>query len=183
MLLSLSCLVWPCPCPPVALPSVALPRSVPTVTRATLITRATLCSGARYDLLERCTEGPKELLDSTEVSQPAIFVASMAAVEKLRQDEGDAAVDAATVAMGLSLGEYVPALSAPPPSPPCCLLPLLRPASCRSACSSSCCCCCCLRPVISLPHIRTNSVSTWTSFSQPLSSTSPPSLSGSTTGS
>ena len=49
-----------------------------------------------YDLLQRCTEGPKELLDSTEVSQPAIFVASMAAVEKLRQDEGQAALDAAT---------------------------------------------------------------------------------------
>merc|ERR1719384_1427000 len=59
-----------------------------------------------YDLLERCTEGPKELLDSTEVSQPAIFVASMAAVEKLKQEEGQEAVDAATCAMGLSLGEY-----------------------------------------------------------------------------
>eukprot|EP00568_Trieres_chinensis_P007471 CAMPEP_0183290864 /NCGR_PEP_ID=MMETSP0160_2-20130417/443_1 /TAXON_ID=2839 ORGANISM="Odontella Sinensis, Strain Grunow 1884" /NCGR_SAMPLE_ID=MMETSP0160_2 /ASSEMBLY_ACC=CAM_ASM_000250 /LENGTH=358 /DNA_ID=CAMNT_0025451553 /DNA_START=53 /DNA_END=1129 /DNA_ORIENTATION=- len=59
-----------------------------------------------YDLLERCKEGPKEVLDSTEVSQPAIFVASMAAVEKLRQDEGQEAVDAATCAMGLSLGEY-----------------------------------------------------------------------------
>lgn len=59
-----------------------------------------------YDLLERCTAGPKELLDSTQVSQPAIFVASMAAVEKLRQEEGQEAVDAATCAMGLSLGEY-----------------------------------------------------------------------------
>lgn len=59
-----------------------------------------------YDLLDRCTNGPKEVLDTTAVSQPAIFVASMAAVEKLRQDEGDAAVDQATVAMGLSLGEY-----------------------------------------------------------------------------
>jgi [acyl-carrier-protein] S-malonyltransferase len=59
-----------------------------------------------YDLLQRCTDGPKELLDSTEVSQPAIFVASMAAVEKLRQEEGDDAVNAATCAMGLSLGEY-----------------------------------------------------------------------------
>merc|ERR1719384_2214751 len=59
-----------------------------------------------YDLLERCVEGPKELLDSTEVSQPAIFVASMAAVEKLKQEEGQEAVDAATCAMGLSLGEY-----------------------------------------------------------------------------
>lgn len=59
-----------------------------------------------YDLLERCTEGPKELLDSTEVSQPAIFVASMAAVEKLKQEQGQEALDAATCAMGLSLGEY-----------------------------------------------------------------------------
>lgn len=59
-----------------------------------------------YDLLQRCTDGPKELLDSTEVSQPAIFVASMAAVEKLRQDQGEDAVNAATCAMGLSLGEY-----------------------------------------------------------------------------
>jgi len=59
-----------------------------------------------YDLLERVTGGPKELLDSTEVSQPAIFVASMAAVEKLKQEQGQEALDAATCAMGLSLGEY-----------------------------------------------------------------------------
>jgi [acyl-carrier-protein] S-malonyltransferase len=59
-----------------------------------------------YDLLELCTTGPKEKLDSTVVSQPAIFVASMAAVEKLRQEQGQEAVDAATCAMGLSLGEY-----------------------------------------------------------------------------
>jgi len=59
-----------------------------------------------YDLLEICTVGPKEKLDTTVVSQPAIFVASMAAVEKLRQEQGQEAVDAATCAMGLSLGEY-----------------------------------------------------------------------------
>lgn len=59
-----------------------------------------------YDLLEVCSEGPKEKLDSTVISQPAIFVASMAAVEKLRQESGEEAVDAATCAMGLSLGEY-----------------------------------------------------------------------------
>ena len=53
-----------------------------------------------YDLLAVCTEGPKEKLDSTVVSQPAIFVASMAAGEKLRQEQGDAALDAATCAMG-----------------------------------------------------------------------------------
>jgi [acyl-carrier-protein] S-malonyltransferase len=59
-----------------------------------------------YDLLQVCTEGPKEKLDSTVISQPAIFVASMAAVEKLRQEQGQEAVDSATCAMGLSLGEY-----------------------------------------------------------------------------
>jgi [acyl-carrier-protein] S-malonyltransferase len=59
-----------------------------------------------YDLLQVCVDGPKEKLDSTVVSQPAIFVASMAAVEKLRQEQGDDAINAATCAMGLSLGEY-----------------------------------------------------------------------------
>lgn len=59
-----------------------------------------------YDLLEVCTSGPKEKLDSTVISQPAIFVASMAAVEKMRAVQGQEAVDAATCAMGLSLGEY-----------------------------------------------------------------------------
>mmetsp|Transcript_25465 Transcript_25465/g.58705 ORF Transcript_25465/g.58705 Transcript_25465/m.58705 type:complete len:381 (-) Transcript_25465:163-1305(-) len=59
-----------------------------------------------YDLLDRVITGPKETLDTTAVSQPAIFVASMGAVEKLKQDEGAGIVDEATVAMGLSLGEY-----------------------------------------------------------------------------
>lgn len=59
-----------------------------------------------YDLLQRCVEGPKELLDKTEVSQPAIFVASMAALEKLKKEGNGAKIDEATVAMGLSLGEY-----------------------------------------------------------------------------
>merc|ERR1719201_2117611 len=58
-----------------------------------------------YDLLAKCAEGPKEELDSTAVSQPAIFVSSMAAVEKLRSESPET-VDSATCAMGLSLGEY-----------------------------------------------------------------------------
>lgn len=33
--------------------------------------------------------GPKEKLDSTAVSQPAIYVASLAAIEKLRAESGD----------------------------------------------------------------------------------------------
>ncbi len=53
-----------------------------------------------------CVEGPKEKLDSTAVSQPAIYVTSLAAVEKLRATEGQAAIDAIDVAAGLSLGEY-----------------------------------------------------------------------------
>ncbi|KAG1678897.1 hypothetical protein FOA52_003565 [Chlamydomonas sp. UWO 241] len=59
-----------------------------------------------YDLLQVCVEGPKEKLDTTAVSQPAIYVASLAAVEKLRATEGQAAIDAIDVAAGLSLGEY-----------------------------------------------------------------------------
>ncbi len=50
--------------------------------------------------------GPKEELDSTVISQPAIFVSSMAALEKLKVED-PSAIDSATVAMGLSLGrEY-----------------------------------------------------------------------------
>jgi len=51
-------------------------------------------------------EGPKEKLDTTAVSQPAIYVASLAAVEKIRATEGQAVLDAVDVACGLSLGEY-----------------------------------------------------------------------------
>lgn len=42
-----------------------------------------------YDLLQVCSEGPKEKLDSTVVSQPAIYVSSLAAIEKLRAEEGE----------------------------------------------------------------------------------------------
>jgi [acyl-carrier-protein] S-malonyltransferase len=59
-----------------------------------------------YDLLAKCKDGPKELLDSTVISQPAIFVASLAAVEKLKAESGDAIISSADVAAGLSLGEY-----------------------------------------------------------------------------
>jgi len=60
-----------------------------------------------YDLLAKCKDGPKEDLDTTVISQPAIFVASMAAVEKFKAtEEGAAAIEAADVACGLSLGEY-----------------------------------------------------------------------------
>ena len=52
---------------------------------------------------KQCVNGPKEELDSTVISQPAIFVSSMAALEKLKIED-PAAIDSCTVAMGLSLG-------------------------------------------------------------------------------
>jgi [acyl-carrier-protein] S-malonyltransferase len=58
-----------------------------------------------YDLLDKCVNGPKEELDSTVVAQTAIFVSSMAALEKLKVDDPNA-IDTCTVAMGLSLGKY-----------------------------------------------------------------------------
>jgi [acyl-carrier-protein] S-malonyltransferase len=58
-----------------------------------------------YDLLALCANGPAERLNATDVSQPAIFVASLAALDSLKQTEPDAAKDVVAAA-GLSLGEY-----------------------------------------------------------------------------
>jgi [acyl-carrier-protein] S-malonyltransferase len=58
-----------------------------------------------YDLFELCTKGPAAELDTTEHSQPAIFVASLAALEKLKRDAPDV-VDHCAATAGLSLGEY-----------------------------------------------------------------------------
>src|SRR5262245_30588775 len=58
-----------------------------------------------YDLLKICLDGPAEKLDSTVHSQPALFVASLAAVEWLRANKPDV-VENCTAAAGLSLGEY-----------------------------------------------------------------------------
>ncbi|PKU68291.1 uncharacterized protein LOC110110726 [Dendrobium catenatum] len=60
-----------------------------------------------FDLLDACTNGPKEKLDSTVISQPAIYVTSLAAVEVLRaRDGGPDIIDSVDVTCGLSLGEY-----------------------------------------------------------------------------
>lgn len=60
-----------------------------------------------FDLLDICINGPKEKLDSTVLSQPAIYVTSLAAVEILRAREGgQQIIDSVDVACGLSLGEY-----------------------------------------------------------------------------
>lgn len=58
-----------------------------------------------YDLLQICTDGPVEKLDTTEVSQPAIFVTSLAALEAMKIEEPDE-VAACGMTAGLSLGEY-----------------------------------------------------------------------------
>ena len=58
-----------------------------------------------YDLLDICLNGPVEKLNSTAVSQPAIFVASLAAFESLRGRESELEKEVVAAA-GLSLGEY-----------------------------------------------------------------------------
>ncbi len=58
-----------------------------------------------YDLLQLCTEGPAEKLNSTVYSQPALFVCSLAALEQLKHDSPDV-VENCAVTAGLSLGEY-----------------------------------------------------------------------------
>jgi len=58
-----------------------------------------------YDLARVCFEGPAEDLDSTVISQPAIFVTSLAALESLRTEAPDVVLSCEATA-GLSLGEY-----------------------------------------------------------------------------
>lgn len=58
-----------------------------------------------YDLYRTCTEGPAAELDSTVHSQPALFVASLAALEQLKENAPEL-VEGCTAAAGLSLGEY-----------------------------------------------------------------------------
>ncbi len=58
-----------------------------------------------YDLAQVCFEGPAEKLDNTVYSQPALFVTSLAALEKLKADAPET-VAACVATAGLSLGEY-----------------------------------------------------------------------------
>ncbi|MBR4753461.1 MAG: ACP S-malonyltransferase [Thermoguttaceae bacterium] len=58
-----------------------------------------------YDLAKICFEGPAELLDTTEQSQPAIFLTSLAALEGLKESAPEALANCAATT-GLSLGEY-----------------------------------------------------------------------------
>ncbi|KAH8519905.1 hypothetical protein H0E87_001376 [Populus deltoides] len=60
-----------------------------------------------YEKANDILGGPKEKLDSTVISQPAIYVTSLAAVEVLRaRDGGQQIIDSVDVTCGLSLGEY-----------------------------------------------------------------------------
>jgi [acyl-carrier-protein] S-malonyltransferase len=58
-----------------------------------------------FDLKRLCVEGPADALESTDVSQPAIYVASLAALESLKCTQPEI-VAACQGAAGLSLGEY-----------------------------------------------------------------------------
>ncbi len=58
-----------------------------------------------YDLAAICRSGPAEALNATAVSQPAILVTSLAALEVLTARD-PALVAACPVTAGLSLGEY-----------------------------------------------------------------------------
>jgi [acyl-carrier-protein] S-malonyltransferase len=58
-----------------------------------------------YDLADVCFNGPIEKLNSTVFSQPALYVTSMAALEKLKADQPDV-YENCSAAAGLSLGEY-----------------------------------------------------------------------------
>jgi [acyl-carrier-protein] S-malonyltransferase len=59
----------------------------------------------RTNLLKLCVEGPKTELDRTSYCQPAVFVASMAAVEMLKTSNPQALQDCYATA-GFSVGEY-----------------------------------------------------------------------------
>jgi [acyl-carrier-protein] S-malonyltransferase len=78
-----------------------LAGSLPAVRR--LYDRAAEILG--YDLARLCFEGPAEELDSTVISQPALFVTSLAALESLRHESPDVVLSCEAAA-GLSLGEY-----------------------------------------------------------------------------
>ena len=58
-----------------------------------------------YDLAQICFEGPAEKLNSTVYSQPALFVASTAALAVMNEKQNDE-VENCEFTAGLSLGEY-----------------------------------------------------------------------------
>jgi len=70
---------------------------------AEIFERANAITG--LDLSGICFEGPSEQLNSTTISQPAIFVTSAAILEVLRTEAATGGIHA-DITAGLSLGEY-----------------------------------------------------------------------------
>merc|ERR1712106_1227760 len=60
--------------------------------------------GLGYDLLDMCSTGPEGILDRTEYCQLAMFIAGLAALEKLKSEKPDKCTRAQPFA-GLSIGE------------------------------------------------------------------------------
>lgn len=58
-----------------------------------------------FDLADVCFNGPADRLNRTAISQPALFVTSMVALEKLKIESPDV-IESCAGAAGLSLGEY-----------------------------------------------------------------------------
>src|SRR6266852_3254667 len=58
-----------------------------------------------YSLIDVCANGPVERLNATNVSQPALYVCSLAALESLKLNDLPT-VEACQGSAGLSLGEY-----------------------------------------------------------------------------
>jgi [acyl-carrier-protein] S-malonyltransferase len=61
--------------------------------------------GLGYNLADLCFNGPIERLNSTVISQPALYVCGLAALESLRSTD-PAAMASCKATAGLSLGEY-----------------------------------------------------------------------------
>lgn len=57
-----------------------------------------------YDLLDLCANGPIDTLNQTVYAQPAILVSSLAALERLRDDNADV-IERCVVTAGFSIGE------------------------------------------------------------------------------
>ena len=70
--------------------------SAQKVSKSTLYCYSDALASCQSSITAWLQAGPKDKLDSTAVSQPAIYVASLAALEKLKQDEGQVHAEACT---------------------------------------------------------------------------------------
>ena len=58
-----------------------------------------------YDLLDLCANGPIEKLNQTVYCQPAVFISSLAAIDRLR-DKNPESIDNCVCTAGFSVGEF-----------------------------------------------------------------------------